>query len=367
MKKNIILIVFTIVVILNSESYGQIKDLQEIIDRLEPANKASIIAENESLKRIKTLIQKQRDFIKNIQFSDFTHNLLSEEFDCNLEHRIWITGFEEITQQEKINNRAGYNSRNMGFIFGIEKAINNKADVGIALSFIQPKFKYKNSRIGDKLDTSNTKLSIYSSYEFNKFIFDALLSFGRGLNKNTDLRLAGPSRYEIAVGKYKSINWNIEGNIKYEYKPTNNIILVPTIGLGYSELFNEGYEETGTKNQNLIVGKAFYNEIYGTGGIKILALQKINSAIKVIPCISFIVEHQFNQHLSKIKSCFTWEKLYFANQLKIKKEETTTYNIGVNMKMYYKQMLEISTNYIFAFKKKYYNSHQGSLSLKILL
>lgn len=46
MKKNIILIVFTIVVILNSESYGQIKDLQEIIDRLEPANKASIIAKN---------------------------------------------------------------------------------------------------------------------------------------------------------------------------------------------------------------------------------------------------------------------------------------------------------------------------------
>lgn len=105
------------------------------------------------------------------------------------------------------------------------------------------------------------------------------------------------------------------------------------------------------------------NLVTGIAGIKLVAPQQLSNDTQIIPGLHASVENSFNNKQPNVKARFIWADNYFENNSAAKMPKTG-YNIGASVLTKHKN-IELLATYNCNLRTKY-QSHQGSLKLKLL-
>ena len=167
----------------------------------------------------------------------------------------------------------------------------------------------------------------------------------------------------IASGKIKNKNYNAKTSVSYNFKATENIYLVPNLGLAYSHSSDGAYSEKGAGVHNISTKAKSNNNLTAIAGLNAIMPHKISNTLSIAPSIHASVESHLWNKKSKVKAKLAWMDDYFANSLKDNKTERFSYNIGGGITTQ-RDNIEIAMNYNCNIRQKYQN-HQGSIKLKL--
>lgn len=273
---------------------------------------------------------------------------------------VWVKGTYSSSKKGASKGVSGYKGNSIGGTIGIDFELNDQNILGLAYSNMRSGFKYNSA--GNKISGDSHILSLYSSHQLN----DALMlktMFSAGINNINTKRLAAGN---IATGKIKNRSYSAETNLGYKINTSQNLFIIPNIGLRYANYKDSAYSEYGAGVHNISV-KAKSNNIFSTtAGVNMMMHKKASETLLIVPSIHASVESHLNNNKDKVKAKFAWMDNYFENSIASKKSEKFSYNLGGGITVKQNNNLEVSANYNCNLYNKYQN-HQGSIKLKILL
>ena len=273
---------------------------------------------------------------------------------------IWVKGTYSSSKKGADKGVSGYKGNSIGGTLGIDFELNDQNILGLAYSNMKSDFKYNSA--GNKISGDSHILSLYSSHQLS----DALMlktMFSAGINNINTKRLAAGN---IATGKIKNRSYSAETNLGYKINASQNLFIIPNIGLRYANYKDSAYSESGAGVHNISVKARSNNTFSTTAGVNMMMHKKASETLLIVPSIHASIESHLNNNKDKVKAKFAWSDNYFENSIASKKSEKFSYNLGGGITVKQNNNLEVSANYNCNLYNKYQN-HQGSIKLKILL
>jgi outer membrane autotransporter protein len=268
----------------------------------------------------------------------------------------WIRG---TCGASKDNGTFSYIGNIAGATIGSDFELNEQTVVGAAYSNMSTAFKHKKNYAGDKTNSNSHILSLYGAYQLNDNIsVKTMLSVGMS-NIATKRSILN----NIASGKIKNKNYNAKTSVSYNFKATENIYLVPNLGLAYSHSSDDAYSEKGAGVHNISIKTKSNNNLTAIAVLNAIMPHKISNTLSIAPSIHASVESHLWNKKSKVKAKLAWMDDYFSKSLKANKTERFSYNIGGGITTQ-RDNIEIAMNYNCNIRQKYQN-HQGSIKLKL--
>ncbi|MCD7897045.1 MAG: autotransporter domain-containing protein, partial [Planctomycetaceae bacterium] len=262
-------------------------------------------------------------------------------------NRIWAAGFGAWTKQRDRNGQPGYKYDAGGFILGYDREYGNFV-FGISGAYSNGDIKNNDGFTKTDIDTFN--VGLYGSYNpaCSGLFVDANVGFGFAWNDvNTNVALGGTEK-----GKYRNTSFQAGGNVGYTFNFGDNFRFVPTVGLQYTHIHQEAWQEIATGN-----GTANFFEKNNSDFVSIPVAVRLNktfefgNGVRITPELrgAFIYEAKKNQ--PKVQMGYVG-----ANYT------TTIYGIdsgrsrglvGAGVKAKLTRNVDVFVDYNFAFRKKY--------------
>ncbi len=153
-------------------------------------------------------------------------------------NRIWAAGFGAWTKQRNRGTQEGYKYDAGGFILGYDREF---GDFVFGVSGAYSNGDIKNNEGFTKTDIETLNVGLYGSYNPACGLFvDVNAGFGFAWNDMNASNGAGG----VTKGKYRNTSFQMGGNIGYTFNFANNIRFVPTVGLQYTHIHQEAYQQT---------------------------------------------------------------------------------------------------------------------------
>ncbi|MGV2431872.1 MAG UNVERIFIED_CONTAM: autotransporter outer membrane beta-barrel domain-containing protein [Rickettsiaceae bacterium] len=138
--------------------------------------------------------------------------------------------------------------------------------------------KYKDSKTGDKVQSSSWMFAGYGSYNLdsNWFVRGALIA---GSNAITSKEKRNSVRGNLtATGKYNIESYSVDAAVGYNYRMAG-ATLTPTLGLRATYLSDIDYDETGAGAQNRKVTQKSNISTSVIGGLQYTTNAMINDML----------------------------------------------------------------------------------------
>ncbi|WP_133062972.1 autotransporter outer membrane beta-barrel domain-containing protein, partial [Rickettsia endosymbiont of Culicoides newsteadi] len=288
-----------------------------------------------------------------------------EESFSNISKGLWIRGLYSISKQNMSPNITGYKSNSRGIVIGFD--VGTKKEVGdlfgIAYSHICSDFKFQNQN--NKILLSGHIISIYGQKNLGyNLSLQGVLSTTRNYVTNKSMRSIDDKTYNIS-GKYWNNSYHFDTRLNYNIGLSKGFTMIPGIGIRYEQYQDSAYTETNKETYNLSMAAKSQNFWIGSIGSKLLLpALPITQNVTIIPIIHGFIEKYFNNKNQKIDSKILINNIIFEQQTMIPKQSTVSYNIGTSL-LLAKKNTEILMEYNCHLSKRY-QSHQGSIRLKIM-
>ncbi|MCH2204655.1 MAG: autotransporter domain-containing protein [Lentisphaerales bacterium] len=274
--------------------------------------------------------------------TSFTPQSSGDEIEDDIESSFWQEGLYSKIDKETTSKSLGYEATVSGISFGVDKS-QNGLTLGLAYSFYNGRTNNRNGRVESEIH----QISFYSQKEFKEFYFKAIA--GGGLAKNDS------ERYIASVGQqakanYDSYNFylNLELGKNYEVK---DMIVTPFIGVRYSRVENDSYEENDAGALNLDVDKTSSDSYEGLLGLRVAKLFLLDDQSSIVTHLEGSVSQEFGDKTQSVTGRFS------TGQIDFKSEDTETadyhYNINGSITWYSKENIEIQANYFVRFAEDY--------------
>ncbi|KAJ6644832.1 Ferredoxin--NADP reductase [Pseudolycoriella hygida] len=190
---------------------------------------------------------------------------------------LWVSPFYSYGKQKAKDEVSGYSLRGSGGSVGIDFKPSENSVLGVAYSRVESKAKYQDQKVGDSTKIHLNIFSLYGTQYFNsQWFLEGIVSYGEGRVKNNEGRVVA-NAVERAVGKYKARIYSGQVISGYNYRLTENETLTPLAGIRYSKFKDDGYQEEGTSNQNLMVQKRSQDRVELIAGAKLASMVKLQS------------------------------------------------------------------------------------------
>ncbi len=274
---------------------------------------------------------------------------------------VWVRGVYSSSKQSGNKGTAGYKGNISGGTVGADFELNEQNIVGIAYSNMRSSFKYKQTRIGDKINGNSHILSLYSAHQLNdNFLLKTIFSAGKSRINSKRLVMD-----KITVGKIKSTSYSAETSVSYNIATKEHIHFIPNIGIRYGHYKDGAYSEHGAGVQNASIDAKSNNTLTAITGVSVLMPQKISETLLIVPSVQSSVESHLNNKKQKVKAKLAWMDHYFENNANAEpKSARFSYNLGGGVLIKHNS-IEVSADYNCNLHKKYQN-HYGAVKLKIL-
>ncbi|WP_338050474.1 autotransporter outer membrane beta-barrel domain-containing protein [Rickettsia tillamookensis] len=281
-----------------------------------------------------------------------------DEDEKVLDKGLWIAGTIGTNKQK---GASGYKGQASGGTIGFDIGSDNFKDlVGIAYTKLDSKFKSSGSKLNTTVDSHI--LALYGQKELPKnFIIQAMFAYNHNIVKSKINRLG-----TIAIGKYKSDNYNFETLLSYNHLMKGGITLTPNLGIRYGHSKDGSYQESDVGIQHLSIASKKQHLWSGIlGGSVALAPQKIAEGFSITPALQASVENYFNNKSKKLNAKVKWKDREINETVALPKQPKVGYNIGASV-LTEKGNVSVTLEYNCHLQKKY-QSHQGFVKLKVKL
>ena len=288
-----------------------------------------------------------------------------DEEESRIKRGLWMRGMYGTNNHGRVDNMTGYRGINKGTTIGFDFEIDNNI-VGIAYSNVYSVFKFKNSKNNDKEFINSHVVSIYGQKELPKnFVAQALVSASKNFIKDKTTYSYGDTNIRSNV-KHRNHSYNAEALLNYNYLVKNNLVITPNIGLRYGKSRDGVYNEIGINVQEIALTMKENNILSGIIGTKVkVPLKDVLKFNNLGLIFQGAVEHNFKEKTQRINRVIKILDNTFKQYYLIPKQPKISYNLGVGIMGSIKNTT-ISLDYNY-YLNKHYQSHQGSVKLKVNL
>lgn len=247
------------------------------------------------------------------------------------QNALWIKGFGSFGDQGTRNGFAGYDTRVVGTMIGMDAPIGNSAlgetragfGIGYARTAIDGKV------FDAKTDANTYKATAYIGHERGPWFVNGSASFGWN-DYAEERHIVFPGVNRTAKGDYNGQDYTAFVMTGYHF--TNPwFTLTPTVSLQDTYMKLDGYTETGAGNVNLSVDSQSYNYVQSGLGLKMARSFAIDGGA-VVPEVHAKWLHGFNNPNAKNTAVFTAPG---SPSFTTQGPETAddTFNIGLGLKI----------------------------------
>lgn len=278
--------------------------------------------------------------------------------DENNTYGLWLKGIASRATQKANKDLVGYKASGRGFTIGADIDLDN-AVLGVAYSMIKGDSTAKTS-LKNKANSTMHLATIYGSAELgSRFTVDAQGRFGAAKIKKTHANAANTN----VSAKPKAKLYGGTVRLAYDYVITDNVSLVPSVGISHDQVKVKGYTESGSGVKRKI------NSITATKTSGLVGLGLKHAADfeggKLISEIHGIADIAVKNKTSNTK--VTLMNINNAAEIDIKagKMPKQSYKIGgsINAAM---NSVDLGLGYDFGVAKKY-QAHSGYIKARINL
>ena len=164
--------------------------------------------------------------------------------------RIWADVIGSWARQDSKDNLPGYKYSSHGLALGYEYA-HEGLNLGLAAAFSRGEMKV--DRLGYKGDSDVLNLALYAAYVHQSGLYaEGGLGYGHARN-DYNVNMIAPGG--IKKGKYGSDSFSADLELGYIARLPYGFNLVPSLGLQYTYLKNNGWKENSSGNDPLIANR----------------------------------------------------------------------------------------------------------------
>lgn len=156
------------------------------------------------------------------------------------ENRVWASAFGQWIRQKNSGRIYGYDYDAGGLALGYDREVPEVPGLTLGVSGAWSSGEIKNNDGRTKTDVDTYSLGLYGSYEFGGgFFVDGNLNYGHAQNDaSTKLVLGGRKE-----GSFDSNSWQVGLNLGYTFRPAPEVRLIPSVGLQYIHIKQDGWRE----------------------------------------------------------------------------------------------------------------------------
>ena len=267
----------------------------------------------------------------------------------------WAQTFGTSAKQSQLGNNGGegYNSNSNGFIFGFDKAISKKTNLGLALTYANSNIKALDGIKKTGVDTY--QISAYSGHNHGKYFLDTMAAFA--FNNYNSTRAIN-SINTRANGKFSGETYSAKIRGGFFHELDQNFTLVPESSLTFSNNATNSYNETNAGTMNLNVRSNSTNFLEGRAGLNLLYKKISRNGFTISPQLKVSYGYDFLGQRQNITSSFEGQSSSFNTQAA--KYDKSSFRLGFAIDLYRQDSLSLSSEYTFEDKAKY-QSHSAFL------
>jgi len=317
------------------------------------------------------LLANRMDSKEGIEIADANDKVVSDRGDNpyglgiaagsnNRQYGAWLSGFLGSDHQKAIDIHPGFKAKTWGTTIGVDTELEFAKLAGVAFSFASAKIDHRDANIGDKTKSKNYIASLYGVHELNdKWSVDAVLSFMRSNIDNQEQRKVRNSPV-IAQANYNASSVSFETSVNYDTLLSQNVAIIPSVGLGFTRNFDFSYLETGASNQNLYVQKKSENIFEALAGTQIVFVTEMNN-MTLAPEVHGELRYDFSKKRNLISSVLPNSNQSLVQTGASVERFKATLGLGAALKGH---MTEFSVSYDMFLAKKYFGQ-QGTFTVKL--
>ncbi|MDN3030127.1 MAG: autotransporter outer membrane beta-barrel domain-containing protein [Candidatus Tisiphia sp.] len=277
----------------------------------------------------------------------------------------WAMPYYSQATQKKSGDDAGYGVKSFGGVVGFDTLVNDDLTIGAAVSFVKSDMKYKGDYAG-KTEIGTFMGSIYAAQSLpQNFFVQAVASLGSSKIKGTDPRIVSTKTHssgqETAKADYGTMSYGGEVLFGYNAKIADSALLTPMAGVRYTRFNDESYKETGTTNQNKIVGERGVNNIEAIVGAKVSTSIDTDGVVVTPELHAFVSQKLGANSLGKVD--VRLEGMNDSFITKSEKAAKTSFNVGLGV-IAKAGVMEYGAGYDANLAKNYV-AHQGTLKVRV--
>ena len=155
--------------------------------------------------------------------------LASAILNANYANRFWVSGLGLWEDADPRGGDLGYEVKSGGFMTGYDRAF-GPVVVGGSFGYTRGSFKDKAALANDS-DIDSYSFNAYATLNHSSGLFAGVM--GGYMYSDFDMKrviLASGLRDE---GKYHANTWSLGTQVGYDWKPADNLVLTPSLGLTY--------------------------------------------------------------------------------------------------------------------------------------
>lgn len=267
----------------------------------------------------------------------------------------WVQGFGNRVEQDARDNVDGYKSKTAGGTVGIDKTIENTT-VGVAYSHAKTDIDLKGAKSGNETEVTTHQGTLYGSYDLDKWYVDGQASVGfNDYESKRAIQFADIDR--VAAAEYDGLQYGGKVTGGYRYG-INNVELTPELGVQYSHLNIDSYQETGADSLNLQSEEQDYDILQSVLGAKV-AYPVEMANVTVVPNAHATWLYDFIGDRQQVASTFIGHVV--PNSAASPQRHSGI--VGLGMDIMSKADVTLSLGYDLELKDEY-QGHAGSVKLK---
>jgi outer membrane autotransporter protein len=198
--------------------------------------------------------------------ADFDHQMQQSIALSRGKGGVWAHGFGNIGNQKNQKNQRGFKAETGGFMAGMDYRVSSNVFLGGGLGFSSSDVNWKNS--GGKGRIRGYFATFYSTWYQGGFYVNGSLVAGVNRYKVGRHLLLGSVIDRTASNHHEGYEFTPHIGMGYEI-PFKSLTLEPFVGLDYSHIHQDGYNETGAKDLNLKVKSQSAEMLRGEAGFNI--------------------------------------------------------------------------------------------------
>jgi hypothetical protein len=274
---------------------------------------------------------------------------------------IWSNFVAGKASQKLLNNIPGFKANSNGAIIGFDTMLNDRVSIGIALSDIFTNIKHRDSKAGDRTSAKSWVPTIYTNYMLsNNWFIRGVAALTYNNIKSAEYRVTGINKTGLASAKYnmKSIGGDL--SLGYNYRVSNNIAIIPSLGVRYTRVEAISYKEKGNTGQNKNITQSAIDSIATIGNITIMN-NFSRYGMNFIPELHASI--QYGLGAKTPTGTFRSELTNITNSFVGTKPRKLSGTAGIGLTISSSGQLEYGLGYDLSFAKKYL-AQQAMIRLK---
>lgn len=213
----------------------------------------------------------------------------------------WSKAFGTFADQDARDGVAGYESDTYGIAFGVDRAINEKTRLGLAVSYANSDIDGKG--LGKtKTDVDSYQVAFYGSYEPGRYFVEGQLAYAyNDVDAERTVNFGGLDRK--AKGNYDAHQISAKAAVGMPLT-SGRFKFVPKAELFYSHSNADGFTETGAGAMNLVVDSGNSSILEGSLGTSVSFDKKLRNGT-LTPELRAAVMYEFLDDDAASTSKFT--------------------------------------------------------------